>query len=72
MATASKQYLTTEEVAQRFRTSAATVRYWRHVGKGPASFRVGTRVLYDLELVEAWEQAQQAAQYAAQPSGGAA
>ena len=24
--------LTTEEVAERFRTSPATVRYWRHIG----------------------------------------
>jgi hypothetical protein len=28
--------LTTEEVAERFRTSPATVRYWRHIGSGPA------------------------------------
>ena len=27
--------LTTEEVADRFRTSPATVRYWRHIGIGP-------------------------------------
>jgi hypothetical protein len=26
--------LTTEEVAARFRTNPATVRYWRHVGIG--------------------------------------
>jgi hypothetical protein len=29
--------LTTEEVAARFRTSPATVRYWRHIGIGPSS-----------------------------------
>ncbi len=39
-------YLTTEEVAQLLRTSAGTVRYWRHVGRGPTSFKVGRRVLY--------------------------
>ena len=59
------RYLTTEEVAERFRTSPGTVRYWRHVRKGPASFRVGARVLYDVALVEAWEAEQQAVQYAA-------
>jgi hypothetical protein len=37
--------LTTEEVAERFRTSPATVRYWRHIGMGPAGVRVGRRVL---------------------------
>lgn len=62
------RYLTTEEVAERFRTSPGTVRYWRHVRKGPASFRVGARVLYAVALVEAWEAEQQAAQYAAAAS----
>lgn len=47
--------LTTEEVAERFRTTPETVRYWRHVGKGPQSFKFGRRVLYALEDVEAWE-----------------
>jgi excisionase family DNA binding protein len=50
----SPKYLTTSEVAERFRTSAETVRYWRHVGKGPKSFKLGRRVLYDIEDVEAW------------------
>lgn len=49
------KHLTTEEVADRFRTSTETVRWWRHVGKGPRSFKVGRRVLYALEDVEAWE-----------------
>ncbi len=48
------KYLTTDEVAEVCRTSAETVRYWRHVGKGPASFKVGRRVLYAVEDVEKW------------------
>jgi hypothetical protein len=28
-------YLTTTEVAEELRTPVETVRYWRHVGKGP-------------------------------------
>jgi DNA-binding transcriptional MerR regulator len=48
--------LTTEEVAVRFRTSPATVRYWRHLGIGPAGVRVGGRVLYDeAEVIRWWE-----------------
>jgi len=39
-------YMTTSEVADLLRTSAETVRYWRHVGKGPDSFKIGRRVLY--------------------------
>lgn len=45
------EYLTTQEVAALLRTSAETVRYWRHVGKGPRSFKIGRRVLYAREDV---------------------
>ena len=48
------EYLTTEEVATTLRTSPETVRYWRHADKGPKSFKVGRRVLYALEDVEAF------------------
>ncbi len=48
------RFLTTEEVAELCRTSPATLRYWRYVGKGPESFRLGRRVLYKIEIVEAW------------------
>jgi excisionase family DNA binding protein len=48
------EYLTTEEVATAVRTSPETVRYWRHVGKGPESFKLGRRVLYARKDVEAW------------------
>jgi excisionase family DNA binding protein len=54
-AAAPPRNLTTEEVADRFRTTPETVRYWRHSGKGPHSWKVGKRVLYALEDVEAWE-----------------
>lgn len=47
-------FLTTEEVASTLRTTPETVRFWRHVGKGPKSFKVGRRVLYALEDVEAF------------------
>jgi excisionase family DNA binding protein len=45
-------YLTTQEVADFLRTPAETIRYWRHVGKGPTSFRIGRRVLYAREEIE--------------------
>jgi len=48
------EYMTTAEIADLCRTSPETVRYWRHVGKGPASFKVGRRVLYAREAVTAW------------------
>jgi hypothetical protein len=46
---------TTSEVAKRYRTSEATVRYWRHIGYGPAGVRVGRRVLYSGEALEAFD-----------------
>jgi predicted DNA-binding transcriptional regulator AlpA len=50
----SDTFLTTPEVAGIARTSAETVRYWRHIGKGPKSFKAGRRVLYASSDVEAW------------------
>jgi excisionase family DNA binding protein len=53
LALTQPEYLTTEEVATLMRTSPETVRYWRHVGKGPKSFKPGgRRVLYAREDVE--------------------
>lgn len=48
------KFMTTTEVATLLRTSPETVRYWRHIGTGPKSFKTGRRVLYASEDVEAW------------------
>jgi excisionase family DNA binding protein len=56
-----QRYLTTQEVAEILRTSAETVRYWRHIGTGPKSFKAGRRVLYAGEDVDAWIGEQRAA-----------
>ena len=47
-------YLTTSEAAEILRMPSETLRYWRHVGKGPHGFKVGKRVLYAREDVEAF------------------
>jgi len=57
------ELLTLPETAEATRTPEATLRYWRHKGTGPRSFRVGRRVMYKRDDVEAWI----AAQYAQQP-----
>ena len=49
-----QRFIVTHEVADICRTSPETVRFWRHVGKGPQWFKVGRRVLYDSAEVEAW------------------
>lgn len=48
------EFLTTEELALKLRTSPETVRWWRHSKKGPKSFKVGRRVLYARADVEAF------------------
>jgi excisionase family DNA binding protein len=47
-------FMTTTELAALMRTSPETVRYWRHIGKGPASFKAGRKVLYKRSDVETW------------------
>ena len=46
--------LTIAEAAARLRAPIATLRYWRHLGTGPRSFRVGRRVLYSRDDLDAW------------------
>ena len=49
-----EQLLTTNEVAELYRTSPGPVRYWRHSGYGPTGRKVGRRVLYERSEVEAF------------------
>ncbi len=46
-----ESYLLTQEVAERYRTTPGTVRYWRSKGYGPRGVRVGKRTLYPLSEV---------------------
>jgi excisionase family DNA binding protein len=48
------EFLTTEELAAEVRAPVATVRFWRHTGKGPRSARIGRRVVYRREDVDRW------------------
>ena len=52
------QLLTLTEAADRLRTPVATLRYWRHLGAGPDSFRLGRRVVYRREDIDRWITAQ--------------
>lgn len=66
--TAPTAYLTTAELAELLRQSEGTLRYWRHIGYGPQSFKAGRRVIYDRTVVEAWIRSQQAEQHDARRS----
>lgn len=48
------ELLTIAEAADLLRAPVATLRYWRHLGTGPASFRLGRRVLYRRDDLHAW------------------
>lgn len=59
--TPAADLLTTAEVAAIIRKPAGTLRYWRSVGQGPTSFRVGSTVVYDRAAVDSWLSAQREA-----------
>jgi hypothetical protein len=47
--------LTAAEVAEWTRLSAGTLRYWHATGRGgPASFKLGRRLMYRRADVEKW------------------
>ena len=52
------ELLTITEAAELLRAPVATLRYWRHLGSGPRSFRLGRRVLYRQDDLQAWVEAQ--------------
>lgn len=52
------ELLTIGEAADIVRAPIATLRYWRYLGTGPRSFRLGRRVVYRVADVQAWIDAQ--------------
>lgn len=56
MTATNGELLTIREVAARLKTPEATLRYWRHIKTGPPSFKIGRRVMYDADALEAWVQ----------------
>ena len=52
------ELLTIAEAAELLRAPVATLRYWRHLGAGPRSFRLGRHVLYRSDDLRSWIDAQ--------------
>ncbi len=52
------ELLTITEAAELLRAPVATLRYGRHLGTGPRSFRLGRRVLYRSDDLRSWIEAQ--------------
>ncbi len=62
------------ELANRWRISARTLERWRWLGQGPRYLKIGGRVVYRLEDIEAYEIARarepgEAAAIAGRPRG---
>jgi len=60
--------LTLPEVAELTRRPVATLRYWRHRGEGPRSYKLGRAVVYDLADVLAWLDKQRARDNGREPA----
>ncbi|WP_406127548.1 helix-turn-helix transcriptional regulator [Streptomyces sp. NBC_00989] len=61
MTATAPKYLTTNEVAARYRTAPSTVRYWRHIDYIPGGVKRGRKVLYDEAVLDAWDAEQKQA-----------
>lgn len=48
-------HLTQQDVARRWRISPRTLERWRWQGEGPRFLKIGGRVVYRLQDVEAFE-----------------
>jgi hypothetical protein len=53
--------LLTREASEYLSLPESTLRYYRHIGKGPASYVLGRRVFYDVSDLDAWTEAQKSA-----------
>jgi predicted DNA-binding transcriptional regulator AlpA len=42
------------EVSERLGIPVATLRYWRHLGTGPRSYKLGAKVVYDAAEIDRW------------------
>jgi predicted DNA-binding transcriptional regulator AlpA len=52
--TTFRRVLHVPEASERTGLSEATLRWYRSVGRGPKSFKVGRRIAYYEDEVEAW------------------
>lgn len=61
MTVSSNRPLTIEEAADDLGVSVNSLRWWRHRGTGPVSYKIGRRVRYDRADLDAWRAEQRAA-----------
>ncbi len=54
----TKTHVTQTELARRWSISPRTLERWRWIGEGPRFLKIGGRVLYRLDEIEAFESRQ--------------
>jgi predicted DNA-binding transcriptional regulator AlpA len=57
----TQELIGTKAVSEWLGIPEETLRYWRHIGSGPASFKLGRRVVYERAECQRWLDAQRAA-----------
>ncbi|EFV91667.1 hypothetical protein ES5_09862 [Dietzia cinnamea P4] len=57
----SDPIITPAQLSEETGIPVGTLRYWRHAGTGPESFKLGRRVVYRRSAVDAWINAQELA-----------
>lgn len=53
-----QKHLNQKELARRWNISHRTLERWRYIGQGPAFLKLGGRVLYRCDDIEAFEHSQ--------------
>jgi predicted DNA-binding transcriptional regulator AlpA len=54
-------HLNTRQTSETIGIPQATLRWWRHRGEGPKSFKLGRTVFYDVRDLSAWVEQQKRA-----------
>lgn len=50
-----KTFINQKELSERWKISPRTLERWRWLGTGPDYHKIGGRVIYRLDDIEAWE-----------------
>ncbi len=70
MASTPTKHLNQIDVSRRWRVSPRTLERWRWLRQGPRFLKIGGRVVYRLDDIEAYE-AERVQERTAEPQGGA-
>ena len=49
---AEREFIDTKQLAKRWNKSYKTIESWRATGRGPSYYKLGNRILYDLNEIK--------------------